>query len=112
MTPSPTQFCTYSPCPSNKKISTVEGTLITTAGQGYVQINLSITLQNGLRIPKLLTSLTCSCPIKFPTYTALLSETPPSDSSESDQPVPEMLPSTGISRTVTFVSAAVSPASA
>ncbi|XP_073219751.1 uncharacterized protein [Cicer arietinum] len=34
MTPLPKYFSTYSPCPSNKKISTADGTLITAAGQG------------------------------------------------------------------------------
>jgi len=31
MTPLPLYFSTYSPCPSNKKISTADGTLITAA---------------------------------------------------------------------------------
>ena len=39
MTPLPKYFSTYSPCPSNKKISTADGTLITAAGQGEVQIS-------------------------------------------------------------------------
>ncbi|KAK2354846.1 putative mitochondrial protein [Trifolium repens] len=57
MTPLPTHFSTYSPCPSNKKISTADGTLLTVAGQGDVQISPSIILRNVLHIPKLSTSL-------------------------------------------------------
>lgn len=57
MTPLPTHFSTYSPCPSNKKISTADGSLITVAGQGNVQISPTIILQNVLHIPKLSTSL-------------------------------------------------------
>ncbi|CAJ2663478.1 unnamed protein product [Trifolium pratense] len=57
MTPLPTQFSTYSPCLSNKKISTADGTLLTVAGQGYIQISSSIILRNVLHIPKLSTSL-------------------------------------------------------
>src|ERR1044072_3289719 len=44
MTPLPNHFSSYSPCSSNKKISTADGTLMTTAGQGEVQISPSITL--------------------------------------------------------------------
>jgi len=57
MTPLPTHFFTYSPCPSNKKISIADGTLITVAGQGDVQLNPFMTLNNVLHIPKLSTSL-------------------------------------------------------
>jgi len=57
MTPLPTHFSTYSPCPSNKKISQADGSLITVAGQGNVQISPTITLQNVLHIPNLSTSL-------------------------------------------------------
>ncbi|CAJ2666495.1 unnamed protein product [Trifolium pratense] len=57
MTPLPTQFSTYSPCLSNKKISTADGTLLTVAGQGDIQISPSIILRNVLHIPKLSTSL-------------------------------------------------------
>jgi len=57
MTPLLTHFSTYSPCPSNKKISTTDGSLITVAGQGNVQISPTIILQNVLCIPKLSASL-------------------------------------------------------
>nr|KYP44617.1 hypothetical protein KK1_033899 [Cajanus cajan] len=57
MTPLPKHFSTYSPCPSNKKISTADGTLITTAGQGDVQITPTIILKNVLHVPKLSTNL-------------------------------------------------------
>nr|KYP41064.1 Retrovirus-related Pol polyprotein from transposon TNT 1-94 [Cajanus cajan] len=57
MTPLPKYFSTYSPCPSNKKISTADGTLITAAGQGEVQISPSMTLKNVLHVPKLSTNL-------------------------------------------------------
>jgi hypothetical protein len=57
MTPLPKHFSTYSPCPSNRKISIADGTLLTVAGQGDVRINSSITLNNVLHIPKLSTSL-------------------------------------------------------
>ena len=57
MTPLPTHFSTYSPCPSNKKISIADGSLITVAGQGNVQISPTTILENVLHIPKLSTSL-------------------------------------------------------
>src|ERR1044072_6722161 len=57
MTPLPNHFSSYSPCSSNKKISTADGTLMTTAGQGEVQISPSITLKNVLHIPKLSVNL-------------------------------------------------------
>ena len=57
MTPIPKYFSTYSPCPSNKKISTADGTLITAAGQGEVQISPSIILKNVLHVLKLSTNL-------------------------------------------------------
>jgi len=53
MTPLPKYFSTYFPCPSNKKVFIVDGTLITTSGQGEVQINPYITLKNVLHVPKL-----------------------------------------------------------
>ncbi|WVZ24536.1 hypothetical protein V8G54_003080 [Vigna mungo] len=57
MTPLHKYFSTYSPCPNNKKISTADGTLITAAGQGDVQISPSMTLKNVLHVPKLSTNL-------------------------------------------------------
>jgi len=44
MTPLPKHFSSYIPCPSNKKISTADGSLMIVAGQGEVQISPSITL--------------------------------------------------------------------
>jgi len=55
MTPQPKHFPSYTPCPSNKKISTADGSLMTATGQGEVQISLFITLI--LYIPKLSISL-------------------------------------------------------
>jgi len=57
MTPLPKYFSTYFPCPSNKKISTADGTFITTTGQGNVQISPSITLKNVLHVPNLSTNM-------------------------------------------------------
>ncbi|KAL2336894.1 hypothetical protein Fmac_011340 [Flemingia macrophylla] len=57
MTPLAKHFSTYSPCPSNKKIATTDGTLITAAGQGNIQINPLITLKDVLHVPKLSTNL-------------------------------------------------------
>jgi len=57
MTPLPKYFSTYFPYPSNKKISTADGTFITAAGQGDVKISPSITLKNVLHVPKLSTNL-------------------------------------------------------
>ena len=57
MAPLPKHFSSYTPCPSNKKISTADGSLMTAAGQGEVQISPSITLKNVLHIPKLSVSL-------------------------------------------------------
>jgi len=57
MTPLPKYFSTYSSCPSNTKISTTDENLITTAGQGEVQISPSITLRSVLHVPKLSTNL-------------------------------------------------------
>lgn len=53
MTPSSKQFSTYSPCPSNKKIVTADGTLVTVAGIGDIQLNHFITLKRVLHVPKL-----------------------------------------------------------
>ncbi|KAJ9543952.1 LOW QUALITY PROTEIN: hypothetical protein OSB04_023659 [Centaurea solstitialis] len=57
MTHSSKRFSTYSPCPSNKKISTADGSLTTVAGKGDVQISPFITLKNVLHVPKLSTNL-------------------------------------------------------
>ena len=57
MTHSLQKFSTYSPCPSNKKIVTVDGSLATMASQGEVHLNKSIVLKNVLYVPKLSTNL-------------------------------------------------------
>ena len=57
MTPQPKHFSSYTPCPSNKKISTADGSLMIAAGQGEFQISPSITQKNVLHIPKLPVSL-------------------------------------------------------
>ena len=57
MTSLPNHLSSYTPCPSNKKISTADGSMMTVAGQGEVQISSSITLKNVLHIPKLFISL-------------------------------------------------------
>ena len=50
-------FVSYSPCPSNKKIAIVDGTLVTVAGRGDIVINQNLVLKNVLHVPKLSTNL-------------------------------------------------------
>lgn len=57
MTPSSKHFSTYYLSPSNKIISTADGTLVTVAGTGDIQITPSILLKNALHVPKLSTNL-------------------------------------------------------
>ncbi|PON35454.1 hypothetical protein PanWU01x14_336080 [Parasponia andersonii] len=57
MTQSSHRFVSYSPCPSNKKIATADGTLVTVAGRGDVVINQNFTLKNVLHVAKLSTNL-------------------------------------------------------
>jgi len=57
MTHSTQKFSTYSPCPSNKKIATADGSLTTVAGQKEVHLDNSIVLKIVLHIPKLSTNL-------------------------------------------------------
>ena len=57
MTQSAHEFVTYSPCSSNKKIATADGTLVTVAGQGDVVLHSNICLKDVLHVPKLSTSL-------------------------------------------------------
>ena len=52
MTKSSYDFVSYNPCPSNKKISTADGTVITVAGWGDVVINLKFVLKNVFHVPK------------------------------------------------------------
>ena len=51
------KFSIYSPCPSNKKIVTVDGSLATVIGQGEVRLNKFIVLKNVLHVPKFSTNL-------------------------------------------------------
>lgn len=57
MTPSSKCFSTYYPSPSNKKISTADGTLVTVTGIGDIQITPSIVLKNVFHVLKLSTNL-------------------------------------------------------
>ena len=57
MTHSSNLFSIYSPCPSNKKIATADGSLTTVAGIGDVKMNPSLTFKNVLHIPRLSTNL-------------------------------------------------------
>jgi len=57
MTPLHKFFSTYSPCPRNKNISTIDGNMITAVGQRDVQTNPTIILKNVLHFPKLSTNL-------------------------------------------------------
>ena len=57
MTHSSLNFCTYSPCPSNWKTTVADGSLITVAGLGNIQLSPFITLKNVLHVPKLSTNL-------------------------------------------------------
>ena len=57
MTHSLQKFSTYNLCPSNKKITTTDGSLATVADQREVHLNKSIVLKNVLHVPKLSTNL-------------------------------------------------------
>ena len=57
MTHSLNKFSTYIPCPSNKKITIVDGSLVSVVGQGVVNVNPSLSLNNVLHVPKLSTNL-------------------------------------------------------
>ncbi|KAK8520902.1 hypothetical protein V6N12_004828 [Hibiscus sabdariffa] len=57
MTNSSQKFLTYIPCPSNKKITVADGSMVTVAGQGDIMINKTLLLKNVLHVPKLFTSL-------------------------------------------------------
>lgn len=46
-------FSTYTPCPSNKKIATADGSLTLVAGLEDIQLNSFLTLKNVLHVPKL-----------------------------------------------------------
>lgn len=57
MTHSSQNFSTYRPCPSTRKITTADGSLITVTGLGNIPINPCIALKNVLHVPKLSTNL-------------------------------------------------------
>lgn len=53
MTHSSTEFISYRPCPSNKKIATTDGTFITVAGKGDILLSQDLILKDVLHVPKL-----------------------------------------------------------
>ena len=53
MTYSSTEFISYRPCPSNKKIATADGTFITVAGKGDILLSQDLILRDVLHVPKL-----------------------------------------------------------
>ena len=53
MTHSSTEFISYTPCPSNKKIVTADGTFITVAGKGDIPLSQNLMLRDVLHVPKL-----------------------------------------------------------
>lgn len=57
MTSAPTKFISYTLCPSNKKITIVDGSISIVAGQGDFFISDSLTLKNVLHVPKLFANL-------------------------------------------------------
>ena len=57
MTHSSQKFVSYTPCPSSRKITVADGSVITVAGQGDIVINKTLTLKNVLHVPKLFTNL-------------------------------------------------------
>ena len=57
MTPKSQLFHTYTPSPSNKKITVANGSLATVAGFGDIYIIPTLILKNVLHVPKLLASL-------------------------------------------------------
>lgn len=51
------KFSTYNPCPCNKKITIVDGSLATVVGQGDISVPPTLKLKNALHVPKLSTNL-------------------------------------------------------
>ncbi|KAI3465187.1 hypothetical protein Pfo_021850 [Paulownia fortunei] len=77
MTHSSQKFSIYNPCPSNRKITTADGSLTTIAGIGDVPISPTLILKNVFHVPMLSTSLVsiqkltqdlCCNVILHPTY--------------------------------------------
>ena len=56
-TPLSTNFLSYKPCPSARKIVLAHGSLTTMAGQGDILINPYLTLRDVLHVPKLFINL-------------------------------------------------------
>jgi hypothetical protein len=50
-------FRSYQPCPSSKKITVVDGSLTTVAGQGTIPFNHLLTLKLVLHVPNLTANL-------------------------------------------------------
>jgi len=57
MTNSSNLFCTYTPCPSSRKISVADGSLTTVAGLGDVKLSPEFNLRQVLHVPKLISNL-------------------------------------------------------
>ena len=57
MTPTSHLFHTYTPCPSNRKITVANGSLATVAGFGDIHITPILVLKNVLHVPKLSANL-------------------------------------------------------
>ena len=57
MTCNSSHFITYSPCPSNRKVQTANGSMLTVAGIGRVKIDIFGILEDVLHIPKLCINL-------------------------------------------------------
>lgn len=57
MTHSSPKFTSYSPCPSNRKICVVNGSLTIVAGYGEIFLNKSMLLKGVLHVSKLSTNL-------------------------------------------------------
>ena len=51
------KFSTYTPCPSNRKITIADGSFATIAGQGDIHLSPFLILKNVLHVPKLTTNL-------------------------------------------------------
>ena len=74
MTHASYQFKTYTPCPSNRKITIADGTTTTVARVRDVHITPILILKNVLHVPKLSTNLVSIQ--KQKTYIAMLRFTP------------------------------------
>ncbi|KAI4331784.1 hypothetical protein L6164_016739 [Bauhinia variegata] len=57
MTNTSNRFLTYTPCPSNRRITIADGTTSTVVRIGNIQITHSLNLKNVLHVPSLSTNL-------------------------------------------------------